>query len=71
MSFHDEELYKEAKKLVINTQTASVSLLQRRLRLTYTRAARIMDMLEERKVIGEYRGSAPREVLIDLGAEKL
>jgi len=49
---------------VAQTQTASVSMLQRRLRVGYTRAGRLIDMLERRGVISGYEGSKPRQVLI-------
>ena len=49
----------------MQTQSASVSLLQRRLRVGYTRAGRLIDMLERRGVISGYEGSKPRRVLID------
>jgi len=49
---------------VAQTQTASVSMLQRRLGLGYTRAARIIDMMEEDGVVGPYQGSKPRDILI-------
>jgi S-DNA-T family DNA segregation ATPase FtsK/SpoIIIE len=57
-------LFPQAKKLVIEAQTASVSLLQRRLRIGYTRAARLIDMLEAKGIVGPYEGSKPREVLV-------
>jgi S-DNA-T family DNA segregation ATPase FtsK/SpoIIIE len=60
----DEAIYEEAKKLAIKTRKASASFLQRRLRLGYARAARIIDMLEERGVIGPGEGAKPREVYI-------
>jgi DNA segregation ATPase FtsK/SpoIIIE, S-DNA-T family len=60
----DDELFPQAKKLVIEAQTASVSLLQRRLRIGYTRAARLIDMLEAKGIVGPYEGSKPREVLV-------
>ena len=60
----DDELFPQAKKLVIEAQTASVSLLQRRLRIGYTRAARLIDMLEDKGIVGPYEGSKPREVLV-------
>lgn len=59
-----DELYPQAVKLVVESQSASVSLIQRRLRVGYTRAARLMDMLEANGVVGPYEGSKPREVLI-------
>jgi S-DNA-T family DNA segregation ATPase FtsK/SpoIIIE len=60
----DDELYEEAKKLVIQMQKASASYLQRRLRVGYARAARLLDMLEERGVIGPGEGAKPRDVFI-------
>lgn len=60
----DEELYEQAKQLVIKTRKASASFLQRRLRLGYARAARLIDMLEERGVVGPGEGAKPREVYI-------
>ena len=48
----------------MQTQTASVSMIQRRLRVGYTRAGRLIDMLERRGVISGYEGSKPRQVLI-------
>ncbi len=63
-SLFDEEepLYKEAKRLVIESNKASASLLQRRLRVGYARAARLIDMLEEEGVVGPQEGSKAREV---------
>lgn len=60
----EDELFWDAVQLVIDHGQASVSVLQRRLRVGYTRAARIVDMMEERGFIGPYEGSKPREVLI-------
>jgi S-DNA-T family DNA segregation ATPase FtsK/SpoIIIE len=54
----------EAIQLVVEMGTASTSMLQRRMRLGYTRAGRMMDMLERRNVISGYEGSKPRQVLI-------
>ncbi len=59
---HDE-LLEEAARIVVQSQTASVSMLQRRLRVGYTRAGRLIDMLERRGVISGYEGSKPRQVL--------
>jgi S-DNA-T family DNA segregation ATPase FtsK/SpoIIIE len=53
-------------EVIRQTNRASVSVLQRRLRIGYTRAARIMDLLEERGVVGPNRGAEPREILMDL-----
>ena len=58
----DDPLYEEAKKVVLFAKKASSSLLQRRLRLGYARAARLIDMLEERGVVGPGEGAKPREV---------
>jgi S-DNA-T family DNA segregation ATPase FtsK/SpoIIIE len=60
---HDP-LLERAVEIVVQTQTASVSLLQRRLRVGYTRAGRLIDMLERRGIISGYEGSKPRRVLI-------
>lgn len=60
-----DELYEEAKTLVIEMQTASISLLQRRFRIGYNRAARLIDELEGHGVIGPTEGSKPRKVLIE------
>lgn len=60
-----DELYDMAAKLVIESGQASVSILQRRLRLGYTRAARLIDMMQDEGLVGPYRGSKPREILID------
>jgi S-DNA-T family DNA segregation ATPase FtsK/SpoIIIE len=63
----DDPLLDKAIEIVVQTQTASVSLLQRRLRVGYTRAGRLVDMLERRGIISGYEGSKPRRVLIDEG----
>ena len=63
-----DPLLEKAMEIVVQTQTASVSLLQRRLRVGYTRAGRLIDMLERRGIISGYEGSKPRRVLIDEGA---
>ncbi|MGV3488308.1 MAG: DNA translocase FtsK [Tuberibacillus sp.] len=60
----DDELFDDAVKLVVDMQTASVSMLQRRFRIGYTRAARLIDAMEARQIVGPYEGSRPREVLI-------
>lgn len=60
----DEELLEEAKEVIIKAQKASASLLQRRLRIGYARAARILDVLEERGIIGPADGAKPREVYL-------
>lgn len=63
---YDDPLYNEIVEFVISTQKASASLLQRRFKLGYNRAARIVDLLEERGIIGPPNGSKPREVLVQL-----
>ncbi|RXI97950.1 DNA translocase FtsK [Anaerobacillus alkaliphilus] len=64
-----DELYESAVDLVIEMNTASVSMLQRRFRIGYTRAARLIDEMEARGIVGPYEGSKPREVLISKKAE--
>ena len=60
----DDALYEEAKKIVIESKKASASLLQRRLKMGYARAARLIDMLEDRGVVGPADGAKPREVYL-------
>jgi S-DNA-T family DNA segregation ATPase FtsK/SpoIIIE len=64
----EDPLLEKAIEVVVQTQTASVSLLQRRLRVGYTRAGRLIDMLERRGIISGYEGSKPRRVLVDESA---
>lgn len=61
---NDDTLYKDALRVVVDSRKASTSLLQRRLRIGYARAARIIEQMEEQGVIGAADGSRPREVLI-------
>ena len=63
---YDDPLYNDIVEFVIETQKASASLLQRRFKLGYNRAARIVDLLEERGIVGPQNGSKPREVLVKL-----
>jgi S-DNA-T family DNA segregation ATPase FtsK/SpoIIIE len=63
--FKRDEVYEEAKRIVLETGQASVSMVQRRLGLGYTRAARLIDMMEEDGVVGPYRGAKPREILVE------
>jgi len=63
---YEDPLYNDIVQFVIETQKASASLLQRRFKLGYNRAARIVDLLEERGIIGPPNGSKPREVLVQL-----
>ena len=60
----EDALLEDAIRIVVETETASVSMIQRRLRVGYTRAGRLIDMLERRGVISGYEGSKPRQVLI-------
>jgi S-DNA-T family DNA segregation ATPase FtsK/SpoIIIE len=60
-----DELYDEAVKVIMESNQASVSILQRRMRLGYTRAARIIDTMEQDGLVGPYEGSKPRRILID------
>ncbi len=62
----DEEIIQQCIEVIRSDQKASVSLMQRRLRLGYTRAARIMDELEGRGIVGPSKGAEPRDILIDL-----
>jgi S-DNA-T family DNA segregation ATPase FtsK/SpoIIIE len=62
----DEDLIQQCVEVIRSEQKASVSLMQRRLRLGYTRAARIMDELERRGIVGPSKGAEPRDILIDL-----
>jgi S-DNA-T family DNA segregation ATPase FtsK/SpoIIIE len=62
----DESLIEQCIEVIRSEQKASVSLMQRRLRLGYTRAARIMDELERRGIVGPGKGAEPRDILIDL-----
>jgi S-DNA-T family DNA segregation ATPase FtsK/SpoIIIE len=64
----DEELYSKAIDVLKSTRRASTSMLQRRLRIGYNRAARIMELMEEKGVVGPENGSSPREILGDLDA---
>jgi len=64
MRMEKDDLYDDAVRVVIETQQASVSTLQRRLSLGYARAARIMDMMQDQGIVGPPRGAKPREILI-------
>ncbi|HBM3437036.1 TPA: DNA translocase FtsK [Listeria innocua] len=61
-----DELYHEAVELVVEMQTASVSMLQRKFRIGYNRAARLIDEMEQRGVVGPHEGSKPRRVNVEL-----
>lgn len=64
-SDEDDELYEEAVNLILEMNQASVSVLQRRMRLGYSRAARLVDMMEQKGLVGPYCGSKPRDILVD------
>ena len=61
-----DELLSDAIDVLRSTKRASTSMLQRRLRIGYNRAARLMESLEERGIVGPENGSSPREILVDL-----
>ena len=61
----EDELLDEAIKVIVADQTASVSMLQRKLKIGYARAGRIIDQLEQKGIVGGYEGSKPRKVLVD------
>jgi len=62
----DEELFNQALDVIKSTKRASTSMIQRRLRIGYNRAARIMDLMEDKGIVGPENGSSPREILKDL-----
>jgi S-DNA-T family DNA segregation ATPase FtsK/SpoIIIE len=62
----DETLYRQALEVLKSSRRASTSMLQRRLRIGYNRAARVMEMMEEKGIVGPENGSSPREILVDL-----
>ncbi|RKQ37537.1 DNA translocase FtsK [Oceanobacillus halophilus] len=66
----DDDLYDDAVQLIIEMQSASVSMLQRRFRIGYTRAARLIDAMEDRGIVGPYEGSKPRTVLVSQPKEE-
>ncbi|MGP0583801.1 DNA translocase FtsK [Paenibacillus timonensis] len=66
-----DELYDQAVQIVLEAKQASVSLLQRRMRVGYTRAARLIDSMEARGIVGPYEGSKPREVLMSMEQYKM
>jgi S-DNA-T family DNA segregation ATPase FtsK/SpoIIIE len=69
-TFEKDELFEEAVKLIMQTKQASVSMLQRKLGLGYTRAARLIDAMEDEGIVGPYRGSKPREILVEAGVSE-
>ncbi len=66
VSEEDEELIKKCLEIIKQERKASTSMLQRRLRLGYTRAARIVDILEQRGILGPKEGTKDREIFVDL-----
>ena len=60
----DDDMFRDAVRVVIENRKASTSLLQRRLRIGYGRAARLIEQMEEQGIIGQADGSRPREVLV-------
>ena len=64
-TYEKDEMYEEAVSMVLETKQASVSMLQRRLGLGYTRAARLVDTMEAEGIVGPYNGSKPRDIFID------
>ncbi|NQU44627.1 DNA translocase FtsK 4TM domain-containing protein, partial [bacterium] len=61
----DEVLYDRGLKMVLETKKASVSMIQRRLKIGFARAGRLMDLMEERGIVGPYLGSKPRQIILD------
>jgi len=60
----EDELFEEAVETIINNNQASISILQRKLRIGYTRAARLIDLMEEKGIVGPYDGRNPRKILL-------
>src|SRR5262249_43235563 len=60
----DDQFFEQAVRLVVNNGQASTSMLQRRFRIGYTRAARIVEMMQERGIVGPLNGAKPREILV-------
>jgi len=69
--FSDDDMFEDALNVIVNAQKASASLLQRRLRIGYNRAARLIDELQEAGAIGPADGSSPRKVLITSASQLL
>lgn len=63
--FQKDEIYEEAVRVVLETKQASVSMLQRKLGVGYTKAARLIDMMEDDGIVGPYQGSKPRDILVE------
>lgn len=67
IEFEKDDLYDEAARIVVSTGQASISYLQRRLRIGFSRAARLVDMMEVEGLVSPSAGGKPREVLVDKG----
>jgi S-DNA-T family DNA segregation ATPase FtsK/SpoIIIE len=65
LEHESDELFDDAVRVVLETGQASISMVQRRLRVGYTRAARLIDMMEVRGIVGPHLGSKAREILVD------
>ncbi len=63
---HDDELFPRAVELILQSDQASISMLQRRMHIGYTRAARLIDMMEDRGIVGKHEGSKAREILVSM-----
>ena len=61
----DDELYRQAVDLVVTTRQASISMIQRRLRIGFNRAARMIERMEQERIVSRIEGGAPREVLVE------
>jgi S-DNA-T family DNA segregation ATPase FtsK/SpoIIIE len=64
-SSEEDEIFWDAVEMVVETKQASVSMIQRKFRVGYTRAARLIDIMEEKGIVGPYNGSKPRELLVE------
>ena len=60
----EDELFNDAVSIIINSKQASISILQRKLRIGYTRAARLIDVMEKKRIVGPYDGRNPRKIII-------
>ncbi|MFW6256086.1 MAG: DNA translocase FtsK, partial [Candidatus Sumerlaeota bacterium] len=61
----DEELYEKALRMILESGKPSVSMIQRRLKIGFARAGRLMDLMEERGIVGPYQGSKPRDLIVE------
>jgi S-DNA-T family DNA segregation ATPase FtsK/SpoIIIE len=67
LEFEKDDLYDEAARIVVSSGQASISYLQRKLRIGFSRAARLVDMMEAEGLVSQGAGGKPREVLVDRG----